>query len=309
MKKLKIGIIQQHNTFNIDDNRDRLARSICYLARNGAHIIVMQELHNYLYFCQTEDPNCFEFAEPIPGPTTTFFGELAKQMGVVIVCSIFERRAPGLYHNTAVVLENDGTIAGIYRKMHIPDDPGYYEKYYFAPGDTGFYPIPTSVGNIGVMICWDQWFPEAARIMALNGADILVYPTAIGYDATDCLKEKERQLYSWFYIQRAHAVANALPVVAVNRVGLEEDPSGRTPGICFWGCSIVLGQQGELIEKAKPDEEDCFIAEVNLHRTELVRRMWPFLRDRRIDAYHDLLKIYSKNGKNQPYIMRTNKDS
>lgn len=282
---MKIGIIQQHNTADRDDNRQRLAEKITLLAQQGAELIVLQELHNGLYFCQTEDVNVFDQAEPIPGPSTEFFGALAKQLGVVIVTSLFERRATGLYHNTAVVLEKDGTIAGKYRKMHIPDDPGYYEKFYFTPGDLGFQPIDTSVGRLGVLVCWDQWYPEAARLMALAGAQLLIYPTAIGYDPNDTREEQERQRMAWQTIQRGHAVANGLPVVTVNRVGDED-------GVPFWGTSFVAGPQGELLYEAPVDQEAVAVVEVDMQRSEQVRRWWPFLRDRRIDAYTDLTRRF-----------------
>ena len=282
---MKIGIIQQHNTADRDDNRQRLAEKITLLAQQGAELIVLQELHNGLYFCQTEDVNVFDQAEPIPGPSTEFFGALAKQLGVVIVTSLFERRATGLYHNTAVVLEKDGTIAGKYRKMHIPDDPGYYEKFYFTPGDLGFQPIDTSVGRLGVLVCWDQWYPEAARLMALAGAQLLIYPTAIGYDPNDTREEQERQRMAWQTIQRGHAVANGLPVVTVNRVGDED-------GVPFWGTSFVAGPQGELLYEAPVDQEAIAVVEVDMQRSEQVRRWWPFLRDRRIDAYTNITRRF-----------------
>ena len=282
---MKIGIIQQHNTADRDDNRQRLAEKITLLAQKGAELIVLQELHNGLYFCQTEDVNVFDQAEPIPGPSTEFFGALAKELGVVIVTSLFERRATGLYHNTAVVLEKDGTIAGKYRKMHIPDDPGYYEKFYFTPGDLGFQPIDTSVGRLGVLVCWDQWYPEAARLMALAGAQLLIYPTAIGYDPNDTREEQERQRMAWQTIQRGHAVANGLPVVTVNRVGDED-------GVPFWGTSFVAGPQGELLYEAPVDQEAIAVVEVDMQRSEQVRRWWPFLRDRRIDAYTNITRRF-----------------
>ena len=289
---MKIGIIQQHNTADRDDNRQRLAEKITLLAQQGAELIILQELHNGLYFCQTEDVNVFDQAEPIPGPSTEFFGALAKELGVVIVTSLFERRATGLYHNTAVVLEKDGTIAGKYRKMHIPDDPGYYEKFYFTPGDLGFQPIDTSVGRLGVLVCWDQWYPEAARLMALAGAQLLIYPTAIGYDPNDTREEQERQRMAWQTVQRGHAVANGLPVITVNRVGYEPDPSGQTNGIQFWGTSFVAGPQGELLYEAPVDQEAIAVVEVDMQRSEQVRRWWPFLRDRRIDAYTNLTRRF-----------------
>lgn len=289
---MKTGIIQQHNTADIQDNRQRLAESIRSLAKQGAELIVLQELHNSLYFCQTENVDLFDLAETIPGPSTDFFGALARELQVVIVTSLFERRAPGLYHNTAVVLEKDGSIAGKYRKMHIPDDPAYYEKFYFTPGDLGFHPIQTSVGRLGVLVCWDQWYPEAARLMALQGADMLIYPTAIGYESSDTPDEQERQRMAWQTVQRGHAVANGLPVVTVNRTGHEPDPSKRTNGIQFWGTSFVAGPQGELLYEAPRDSETTAIIDVNLQRSEQVRRWWPFLRDRRIDHYDDITKRF-----------------
>lgn len=292
MKELKIGFLQQPNTADTKNNLLRLAEGISDLAKRGAQLIVLQELHNSLYFCQTEDVNNFDLAEPIPGPSTRFFGELAKQLGVVIVTSLFEKRAPGLYHNTAVVLEKDGSIAGTYRKMHIPDDPAYYEKFYFTPGDMGFHPIQTSVGKLGVMVCWDQWYPEAARLMALEGAELLIYPTAIGYESSDTQEEQQRQRTAWQTVQRGHAVANGLPVITVNRVGHEPDPSGQTNGIQFWGTSFVAGPQGEMIYEASTDEEESIIVELDMDHSEQVRRWWPFLRDRRIDEYHEILKRY-----------------
>jgi N-carbamoylputrescine amidase len=289
---MKVGIIQQANTADIQGNVSRLQTAIRALSRQGAELIVMQELHNGLYFCQTEDPDVFEQAETIPGPSTDLFGTLANELGVVIVLSLFEKRAAGLYHNTAVVIEKDGTIAGKYRKMHIPDDPGYYEKFYFTPGDLGFTPIPTSVGKLGVLVCWDQWFPEAARLMALAGADLLIYPTAIGRESTDTEEEQQRQLDAWITVQRGHAVANALPVISVNRTGYEPDPSGQTHGIEFWGNSFVCGPQGEMLFCAPADEGAAEIVEIDTLRTEHIRRIWPFLRDRRIDAYGDLTKRF-----------------
>lgn len=289
---MKIGIIQQHNTADKSDNMKRLAEKVKNLAQQGAKLIVLQELHNTLYFCQEEKVDNFDLAEPIPGPSTAFFGQLAKDNGVVIVTSLFERRAPGLYHNTAVVMEADGTIAGTYRKMHIPDDPAYYEKFYFTPGDLGFRPIPTSVGLLGVLVCWDQWYPEAARLMAMQGADLLIYPTAIGYESSDTKEEQERQREAWTVVQRGHAVANGLPVVSVNRVGYESDPSGLTHGIQFWGSSFVAGPQGELLYRASNQEEETQIVDVDLHHSEQVRRWWPFFRDRRIDAYGDITKRF-----------------
>ncbi len=289
---MKIGIIQQHNTADKSDNMKRLAEKVNDLAQKGAKLIVLQELHNTLYFCQEEKVDNFDLAEPIPGPSTAFFGQLAKANGVVIVTSLFERRAPGLYHNTAVVMETDGSIAGIYRKMHIPDDPAYYEKFYFTPGDLGFRPIKTSVGFLGVLVCWDQWYPEAARLMAMQDADLLIYPTAIGYESSDTKEEQERQREAWTVVQRGHAVANGLPVVTVNRVGYEPDPSGLTQGIQFWGSSFVTGPQGELLYRASNQEEESRIVDVDLHHSEQVRRWWPFFRDRRIDAYGNITKRF-----------------
>ncbi len=292
MRELKIGILQQHNVASRKVNMTRLAEGIVDLARRGAQLIVLQELHNSLYFCQTESVDNFDLAEPIPGPSTNFFGEIAKQLGVVIVTSLFERRAPGLYHNTAVVIEKDGSIAGKYRKMHIPDDPAYYEKFYFTPGDLGFQPIQTSVGRLGVQVCWDQWYPEGARLMALAGAEILIYPTAIGYESTDTPEEQQRQRVAWTTVQRGHAVANGLPVVAVNRVGYEPDPSGQTNGIQFWGSSFVAGPQGELFYQAASDQEESVIVNIDMEKSENVRRWWPFLRDRRIDEFGELTKRF-----------------
>ena len=292
MKELKIGILQQHNVADRKVNMMRLAEGIVDLAKRGAQLVVLQELHNSLYFCQTEDVDNFDLAETIPGPSTNFFGELAKQCGVVIVTSLFERRAPGLYHNTAVVIEKDGTIAGKYRKMHIPDDPAYYEKFYFTPGDMGFEPVNTSVGRLGVQVCWDQWYPEGARLMALAGAEILIYPTAIGYAATDSAEEQQRQREAWITVQRGHAVANGLPVVAVNRVGYEPDPSKLTDGIQFWGSSFVAGPQGELYYCASDNDEESVVINIDIDHSEDVRRWWPFLRDRRIEKYGDILKRF-----------------
>ena len=289
---MKIGIIQQHNGEDVKTNILHLATKIRQLAKEGAELIVLQELHNSLYFCKQEDVNLFDLAETIPGPSTTFFGNLAKELGVVIVTSLFERRATGLYHNTAVVLEKDGTIAGKYRKMHIPDDPGYYEKFYFTPGDLGFKPIDTSVGRLGVLVCWDQWYPEAARLMALAGAELLIYPTAIGYDPNDTKEEQERQRMAWQTVQRGHAVANGLPVVTVNRVGHEDDPSGQTQGIQFWGTSFVAGPQGEIIHESPDNEEDVAVVDVQLKRSEFVRHWWPFLRDRRIEEFGELSRRF-----------------
>ncbi|MBQ8047569.1 MAG: carbon-nitrogen hydrolase [Prevotella sp.] len=294
MKKLKVGIIQQHNTGSISKNTERLAEKVRSLAMQGAKLIVMQELHNSLYFCQTEDVGVFDLAETIPGPSTELFGRLAGELGVVIVCSLFEKRSTGLYHNTAVVIDADGTIAGKYRKMHIPDDPAYYEKFYFTPGDLGFQPIDTAVGRLGVLVCWDQWYPEAARLMALSGADMLIYPTAIGYDANDTAQEQQRQREAWTIVQRGHAVANGLPVISVNRVGDEPHPSGNSKenGIRFWGSSFVAGPQGEIIWRASETEEECITVEIALERSEQVRRWWPFLRDRRIENYQDITRRF-----------------
>lgn len=288
---MKIGIIQQHNTSSINENKQRLASKIRALAGNGAQLIVLQELHNSLYFCQVEDVDNFDLAEPIPGPSTKFFGALAKECHVVIVASLFEKRATGLYHNTAVVMDSDGSIAGKYRKMHIPDDPGYYEKFYFTPGDLGFHPIDTSIGRLGVLVCWDQWYPEAARLMALQGAELLIYPTAIGYDPGDWPEEQQRQRTAWITVMRGHAVANGLNVVAVNRVGKEDAPDGMgSQG--FWGSSFVCGPQGEMLYQAPEKEEVEKIIDVDIKRSEQVRRWWPFLRDRRIDSYGDITRRF-----------------
>lgn len=289
---MKIGIIQQANTPDIQKNIAGLKDKIRKAANEGAQLIVLQELHNSLYFCQVEDTNIFDLAETIPGPSTDNFGSLAKELGVVIVLSLFERRAPGLYHNTAVVIEKGGTIAGKYRKMHIPDDPAYYEKFYFTPGDLGFKPIETSLGKLGVLVCWDQWYPEAARLMAMAGADILIYPTAIGWESTDTDDEKSRQLGAWVISQRGHAVANGLHVVSVNRTGYEPDPSGQTNGITFWGNSFVAGPQGEILWQASSEREEVQIVEIDMKRSEQVRRWWPFFRDRRIDAFGDITKRF-----------------
>ncbi|ANB03385.1 carbon-nitrogen hydrolase [Ectothiorhodospira sp. BSL-9] len=289
---MRIALIQQSNT---DDTRANLEKSLAGIRRaaeQGARLVILQELHTGPYFCQTEDTGVFDLAEPIPGPTTQTLSELAAELGVVIVGSLFERRAAGLYHNTAVVLDSDGRLAGRYRKMHIPDDPGYYEKFYFTPGDLGFHPVDTSVGRLGVLVCWDQWFPEAARLMALAGAELLIYPTAIGWDPDDNAEEQARQREAWITVQRAHAVANGVPVAACNRVGFEADPSGVSAGSRFWGSSFVCGPQGEFLDQASTDEEVCLLVDVDLARGEAVRRIWPFLRDRRIDAYDDLLKRY-----------------
>lgn len=291
-QNMKIGTIQQRNTADVNSNMQRLAKGIEELANNGAELIVLQELHNSLYFCQVESVSNFDLAETIPGPSTDFFGALARKHNVVIVTSLFEKRAPGLYHNTAVVIERDGSIAGKYRKMHIPDDPAYYEKFYFTPGDIGFKPIDTSVGRLGVLVCWDQWYPEAARLMALQGAEILIYPTAIGYESSDTEQEQQRQREAWTTVQRGHAVANGLPVVAVNRVGLEPDPSAQTNGIQFWGSTFIAGPQGEFLYRASDSEEEIRITDVDIAHSEQVRRWWPFLRDRRIDKYTDIVRRF-----------------
>ena len=289
---MKVALIQMSCTPNVEFNLQKLAKGIAQAAQRGAELVVLQELHNMPYFCQTENPDLFDLAEPIPGPSTDFFGTLARQFGIVIVTSLFERRAAGLYHNTAVVIEKDGTIAGKYRKMHIPDDPAYYEKFYFTPGDLGFEPIDTSVGRLGVQVCWDQWYPEGARLMALRGADLLIYPTAIGYESSDTPEEQARQREAWTTVQRGHAVANGLPVIAVNRAGHEPDPSGQTHGIQFWGSSFVAGPQGEFLYRAEIDEEVVAIVDIDLQRSENVRRWWPFLRDRRIEEFAPLAKRY-----------------
>jgi N-carbamoylputrescine amidase len=285
---IKSGLIQQQNTANVEDNKQRLENKINQCAGKGANLVVLQELHNSLYFCQTEDVNNFSLAETFPGPSTSFYSEIARKNCIVLVTSLFEKRAPGLFHNSAVVFDADGSIAGKYRKMHIPDDPSYYEKFYFAPGDLGFNPIDTSMGKLGVLICWDQWYPEAARLMALAGAEILVYPTAIGWESSDSREEKSRQLDAWMTIQRGHAIANGLPVISVNRTGLEPDPSGLTNGILFWGNSFICGPQGEILAQASSDGEEIIVQEIDLSRSEQVRRSWPFLRDRRIDEYNEL---------------------
>lgn len=290
---MKVGILQQRVTEDVKANMRHIAEGIERLADNGAQLVVLQELHNSLYFCQTEDVDNFNLAEPVPGPSTEFYGGLARRFGVVIVTSLFEKRAAGLYHNTAVVMERDGSIAGKYRKMHIPDDPAYYEKFYFTPGDIGFHPIDTSVGRLGVLVCWDQWYPEAARLMALQGAEILVYPTAIGYADSDTPDEQERQREAWTTVQRGHAVANGLPVVTANRVGFEPDPSGQTKGISFWGSSMAVGPQGEMLWRAGRDEEESVVIDIDMSRCEQVRRWWPFLRDRRIEEYGDILKRFA----------------
>lgn len=289
---MKVGLIQQKNSADIEANIRKLQANVRIAAQQGAELVVLQELHNGLYFCQTENTELFNQAEPIPGPSTESFGRLAKELGVVIVLSLFERRAPGLYHNTAVVLEKDGTIAGKYRKMHIPDDPAYYEKFYFTPGDLGFEPIDTSVGRLGVLVCWDQWYPEAARLMAMRGAEMLIYPTAIGWESSDTDEEKRRQLGAWITVQRGHAVANGIPVITVNRTGHEPDPSGQTNGIQFWGNSFVAGPQGELLTEFTQDKEEIRVVEIDKSRSEQVRRWWPFFRDRRIDAFDGLTKRF-----------------
>lgn len=289
---MKVGILQQRVPEDVKANMRHIAEGIERLADDGAQLVVLQELHNSLYFCQTEDVDNFNLAEPVPGPSTEFYGGLARRFGVVIVTSLFEKRAAGLYHNTAVVMERDGSIAGKYRKMHIPDDPAYYEKFYFTPGDIGFHPIDTSVGRLGVLVCWDQWYPEAARLMALHGAEILVYPTAIGYADSDTPDEQERQREAWTTVQRGHAVANGLPVVTANRVGFEPDPSGQTKGISFWGSSMAVGPQGEMLWRAGRDEEESVVIDIDMSRCEQVRRWWPFLRDRRIEEYGDILKRF-----------------
>ena len=289
---MQIGIIQQSCTSDVQANKEKLARNIAEVAAQGAQLVVLQELHNSLYFCQVEDVSNCNLAEPIPGPSTTFYGELARRHGIVLVTSLFERRAAGLYHNTAVVFEKDGSIAGKYRKMHIPDDPAYYEKFYFTPGDLGFQPIDTSVGRLGVQVCWDQWYPEGARLMALRGAEMLIYPTAIGYESSDTPEEQERQREAWTTVQRGHAVANGLPVITVNRVGHEPDPSGQTRGITFWGSSFVAGPQGEFLYRASQDREENTVIDIDLKRSENVRRWWPFLRDRRIEEFGGLTKRF-----------------
>ena len=294
MNILKVGMVQQSCTTDIKANIAKLTENICECAAKGAKLVVLQELHNSVYFCQTEDASLCDLAETIPGPSTEYFGDLAKRLGIVLVLSLFEKRAPGLYHNTAVVLEKDGSIAGKYRKMHIPDDPCFYEKFYFTPGDLGFRPIQTSVGSLGVLVCWDQWNPEAARLMALNGAQLLIYPTAIGGVGTDSKEEQQTQRQAWQLVQRGHSVANGLPVVTVNRVGHEDDPSGNTIGLDFWGYSFATGPQGEILAQFGTDEEGVKVVDIDIDRTEYVRRGWPFLRDRRIDAYDPILSRYGK---------------
>jgi len=291
-KEIHVGIVQQANSTSIQENMEKLAINIQSCVEAGAELIVLQELHNSLYFCQVEDPNNFDLAETIPGKSTHFYGEIAKKHQIVLVTSLFEKRAPGIYHNTAVVFESDGTIAGKYRKMHIPDDPAYYEKFYFTPGDLGFTPIQTSLGNLGVLVCWDQWYPEAARLMALAGAEILIYPTAIGWESTDTPAEKERQRFAWQTIQQSHAIANGIPVISVNRVGFEADPSGQTNGIQFWGNSFIAGPQGEVLYAASNDLEENKVVRIDIAHSENVRRIWPFLRDRRVDAFDELSKRF-----------------
>lgn len=291
-RTIKVGLIQQSCTGNTAENMDKLKHSIEDVASKGAELVVLQELHNTLYFCQTENTSLFDLAETIPGPSTEFYSGIASANGIVLVTSLFEKRAPGLYHNTAVVFDKDGSIAGKYRKMHIPDDPAYYEKFYFTPGDLGFEPIQTSIGKLGVQVCWDQWYPEGARLMTLKGAEILIYPTAIGWESTDTPEEKARQLEAWVISQRGHAVANGLPVIAVNRVGHEPDPSKQTNGIRFWGNSFVAGPQGEILAQADNMKEENIVTEVDITRSEEVRRWWPFLRDRRIDEFDKLTKRF-----------------
>ena len=291
-RTIKVGLIQQSCTGNTAENMDKLKHSIEDVASKGAELVVLQELHNTLYFCQTENTSLFDLAETIPGPSTEFYSGIASANGIVLVTSLFEKRAPGLYHNTAVVFDKDGSIAGKYRKMHIPDDPAYYEKFYFTPGDLGFEPIQTSIGKLGVQVCWDQWYPEGARLMALKGAEILIYPTAIGWESTDTPEEKARQLEAWVISQRGHAVANGLPVIAVNRVGHEPDPSKQTNGIRFWGNSFIAGPQGEILAQADNMKEENIVTEVDITRSEEVRRWWPFLRDRRIDEFDKLTKRF-----------------
>lgn len=290
--QLSVAAIQLNNTADINQNVDATINAVKQAAKQGAKLVVLQELHRSLYFCQVEDTDNFDLAESIPGPSTTMYGKLAAELGIVIVTSLFEKRAPGLYHNTAVVIESNGSIAGKYRKMHIPDDPGFYEKFYFTPGDLGFEPIQTSVGKLGVLVCWDQWFPEAARLMALAGADVLIYPTAIGWDPRDDKNEQQRQLDAWMISQRAHAVANGIPVISCNRVGHELDPSGQSEGIQFWGNSFITGPQGELLAHAPDNDTSTLSVELDLSHSEQVRRIWPYLRDRRIDHYQELLKLY-----------------
>ena len=292
MNEIRIGLLQLHNVADVETNIKHITEHVNDLAKRGVQLVVLQELHNSLYFCQVEDVNNFDLAETIPGPSTELYAKLAKELGIVLVTSLFEKRAPGLYHNTAVVFEKDGTIAGKYRKMHIPDDPAYYEKFYFTPGDLGFKPIQTSIGKLGVLVCWDQWYPEAARLMAMQGAEILIYPTAIGYAKSDTKEEQQRQREAWTTVMRGHAVANGLPVVAVNRVGFEPDPSKQTEGIEFWGSSFVAGPQGEIHYQACDNDEESVVIDIDLDHYEDVRRWWPFLRDRRIEAYGDITKRF-----------------
>ena len=289
---MKIGIVQQSCSDNIGENLQKLEHNISQLAADGAQLVILQELHNAPYFCQTENPDLFDLAETIPGPSTQRFGRLASEHGIVLVTSLFERRSAGLYHNTAVVFERDGSIAGTYRKMHIPDDPAYYEKFYFTPGDLGFRPIATSVGKLGVQVCWDQWYPEGARLMALQGAEMLIYPTAIGFESTDTPEEQQRQQEAWMTVQRGHAIANGLPVIAANRVGHEPDPSGQTHGIQFWGSSFAAGPQGELLCRASASKEENLLVDIDMQRCEKVRRWWPFLRDRRIEEFGPLTRRF-----------------
>ncbi|MBN2645792.1 MAG: carbon-nitrogen hydrolase [Desulfuromonadaceae bacterium] len=296
MNKLSVALVQQRYSANRDENIAHSCRAIAESAQQGAQLVVLSELHTGLYFCQTQNCANFDLADTIPGPVTDTFGQLARKHQIVLVISLFEKRAPGLYHNTAVVFDSDGRMAGTYRKMHIPDDPGYNEKFYFTPGDLGFTPIPTRLGKLGVLVCWDQWYPEAARLMALAGAELLIYPTAIGWDPADTEPEQQRQREAWITIQRSHAVANGLPVLSVNRVGFEEDPSGRTEGALFWGSSFVAGPQGEIVAQADTQQETVLLAQIDRQRSEDVRRIWPFLRDRRIDAYGDLVCRYRDRG-------------
>jgi N-carbamoylputrescine amidase len=292
MSKIKVGLVQQSCSADLQNNRQSSLTAIRSAAAQGAKLVVMQELHNSHYFCQTENSDNFNLAERIPGPSSELYGRLAAELGIVLIISVFEQRAAGLYHNTAVVLEQDGSIAGSYRKMHIPDDPGYYEKFYFTPGDLGFMPISTTLGKLGVLVCWDQWYPEAARLMSLAGAELLIYPTAIGYDPNDCHEEQQRQRDAWMTVQRGHAIANATPLITVNRVGYEADPSQVSAGVRFWGTSFVAGCQGEILVQGSETEDEVLLVDIDLDRSEEVRRSWPFLRDRRIDAYQDLLKRF-----------------
>jgi N-carbamoylputrescine amidase len=292
INKLKIGLVQRACTGDLNTNLQSNLDGVRQAAKQGAQLVLLQELHNSLYFCQAEDTAQFDLAETIPGPSTEAIGKVAAECGIVVVSSLFEKRAAGLYHNTSVVFERDGKIAGRYRKMHIPDDPGFYEKFYFTPGDLGFEPIATSVGKLGVLVCWDQWYPEAARLMALAGAEVLLYPTAIGWDPRDTKDEQHRQRDAWVTIQRAHAIANGVPVIVANRTGHEADPSGHSNGIQFWGTSFIAGPQGEILAEASTDKSEVLVTEVDLGRSEQVRRIWPYLRDRRIDAYGDLTKRY-----------------